>query len=46
VIQTGPYALVRHPIYSGLILALFGTAIILGTIWAFAGFAFMLISLV
>jgi protein-S-isoprenylcysteine O-methyltransferase Ste14 len=46
VIQTGPYALVRHPIYSGLILALFGTAIILGTISAFAGFAFMLISLV
>jgi protein-S-isoprenylcysteine O-methyltransferase Ste14 len=46
VIQTGPYALVRHPIYSGLILALFGTAIILGTVWAFAGFAFLLISLV
>src|SRR6516164_5489528 len=46
VIQTGPYALVRHPIYSGLILALFGTAITLGTISAFAGFAFMLISLV
>jgi protein-S-isoprenylcysteine O-methyltransferase Ste14 len=34
VIQTGPYAWVRHPIYSGLILALF------------AGFAFMLISFV
>jgi len=43
VIQTGPYAWVRHPIYSGLILALFGTAITLGTISAFAGFAFMLI---
>jgi protein-S-isoprenylcysteine O-methyltransferase Ste14 len=46
VIQTGPYAWVRHPIYSGLILALFGTAITLGTIPAFAGFAFMLISFV
>jgi protein-S-isoprenylcysteine O-methyltransferase Ste14 len=46
VIQTGPYAWVRHPIYSGLILALFGTAITLGTISAFAGFAFMLISFV
>src|SRR5215469_12689175 len=46
VVQTGPYALVRHPIYSGLILALLGTAITLGTISAFAGFAFMLISLV
>jgi protein-S-isoprenylcysteine O-methyltransferase Ste14 len=46
VIQTGPYAWVRHPIYSGLILALFGTAITLGTISAFAGFAFMLLSFV
>ena len=46
VIQTGPYAWVRHPIYSGLILALFGTAITLGTISASAGFAFMLISFV
>jgi protein-S-isoprenylcysteine O-methyltransferase Ste14 len=46
LIQTGPYALVRHPIYNGIILALFGTAITLGTISAFAGFAFMLISLV
>jgi protein-S-isoprenylcysteine O-methyltransferase Ste14 len=46
IIQTGLYAWVRHPIYSGLILALFGTAITLGTIPAFAGFAFMLISFV
>ncbi|MBV9273056.1 MAG: isoprenylcysteine carboxylmethyltransferase family protein [Verrucomicrobia bacterium] len=46
VIQTGPYAWVRHPIYSGLILALFGTALTLGTISAFAGFAFMVISFV
>ena len=46
VIQTGPYAWVRHPIYSGIILALFGTAITLGTIPAFAGFAFMVVSFV
>jgi protein-S-isoprenylcysteine O-methyltransferase Ste14 len=46
VIQAGPYAWVRHPIYSGLILALFGTAIMLGTISAFAGFTFMVISFV
>ena len=26
VIDTGPYALVRHPIYTGLILAIFATA--------------------
>jgi protein-S-isoprenylcysteine O-methyltransferase Ste14 len=44
VIQTGPYAWVRHPIYSGLILALLGTAISLGTVRAFLGFAFILVS--
>ena len=27
LIRTGPYAWVRHPIYSGLILAMIGTAI-------------------
>lgn len=30
LIRTGPYALVRHPIYSGLSLALLGTAIAFG----------------
>jgi protein-S-isoprenylcysteine O-methyltransferase Ste14 len=44
VIQTGPYAWVRHPIYSGLILALLGTAISLGTGRAFLGLAFILVS--
>jgi len=30
LIQSGPYARVRHPIYSGLLLALIGTALIIG----------------
>ena len=30
LITTGPYALVRHPIYSGLVLAFVGSAIALG----------------
>jgi|SRR5215475_8033978 len=30
LIRTGPYAIVRHPIYSGLLTALLGTAIIIG----------------
>jgi protein-S-isoprenylcysteine O-methyltransferase Ste14 len=30
VVDTGPYALVRHPIYTGLILAGFATAIARG----------------
>ncbi|HET8826435.1 MAG TPA: isoprenylcysteine carboxylmethyltransferase family protein [Terriglobales bacterium] len=30
LIRSGPYALVRHPIYSGLLLATIGTAIFIG----------------
>jgi protein-S-isoprenylcysteine O-methyltransferase Ste14 len=41
LIRTGPYGVVRHPIYTGLLLALLGTAIAIGE-WrgliAFASF--------
>ncbi len=30
VVDTGPYAIVRHPIYTGLIAAIFATAILKG----------------
>ena len=30
LIVTGPYALVRHPIYTGILLAIFGTALAVG----------------
>src|SRR5580700_699499 len=30
LIRTGPYALVRHPIYTGLLLAILGTALLVG----------------
>ena len=30
LIRSGPYALVRHPIYTGLLIAIAGTAIIVG----------------
>lgn len=30
LIRSGPYALVRHPIYSGLLLAMFGTTLTIG----------------
>jgi protein-S-isoprenylcysteine O-methyltransferase Ste14 len=39
LIQNGPYSLVRHPIYSGFLLALLGTAIVLGEIRGLIGFA-------
>jgi protein-S-isoprenylcysteine O-methyltransferase Ste14 len=32
IIRTGPYAIVRNPIYSGLVLALIGTAIATGSV--------------
>jgi protein-S-isoprenylcysteine O-methyltransferase Ste14 len=31
IVRRGPYAVVRHPIYSGATLAMFGTAIYFGT---------------
>jgi protein-S-isoprenylcysteine O-methyltransferase Ste14 len=36
LVRTGPYARVRHPIYSGIILAFIGTAIALGAYWFIA----------
>jgi protein-S-isoprenylcysteine O-methyltransferase Ste14 len=41
VIDTGPYAFVRHPIYSGLILALFATAAAEGAVVSIAGATFV-----
>jgi protein-S-isoprenylcysteine O-methyltransferase Ste14 len=46
VIQTGPYARVRHPIYSGLLLALSGTAIWIGTFQSFLGFGLLFVSFI
>jgi protein-S-isoprenylcysteine O-methyltransferase Ste14 len=36
LVTTGPYANVRHPIYSGIILALVGTAIAVSPYWLIA----------
>jgi protein-S-isoprenylcysteine O-methyltransferase Ste14 len=41
VIQTGPYRLVRHPIYTGLIVAAFAQAAIVGMAANLAGAALM-----
>jgi len=37
VVDTGPYGVVRHPIYSGIILASFATAAMRGTALAWLG---------
>ncbi len=39
VVDTGPYRLVRHPIYTGLILSALATAAEKGTVLGLAGFA-------
>ena len=39
LIVTGPYALVRHPIYTGILLALLGTALAVGEWRALLGVA-------
>jgi protein-S-isoprenylcysteine O-methyltransferase Ste14 len=38
VISTGPYAIVRHPMYSGVILMFLSTPIALGSFWALIPF--------
>jgi protein-S-isoprenylcysteine O-methyltransferase Ste14 len=37
VVDTGPYAIVRHPIYTGLLLAILGTVLLRGTILTLTG---------
>ena len=34
LIERGPYGLVRHPIYSGLLLAIFGSCLADGHVWS------------
>jgi protein-S-isoprenylcysteine O-methyltransferase Ste14 len=46
LIRTGPYARIRHPIYTGLLFALFGTALAIGRYRAFAAFLIVLCSLI
>ncbi len=44
IIQTGPYALVRHPIYTGISLAFLATAVIFETAFAYAYAALIVLS--
>lgn len=42
VISTGPYGLVRHPMYASALLYLIGTPPALGSYWGFLALAFMI----
>jgi protein-S-isoprenylcysteine O-methyltransferase Ste14 len=44
LIHTGPYRFVRHPLYTGFLTAVLGSAIMAGTGDAFLGFAIMLVA--
>ncbi|MBZ9797899.1 methyltransferase family protein [Mesorhizobium sp. ES1-4] len=46
VVDTGPYRLVRHPIYSGLLLSVLATMVAKGTVWGIAGTALLIIGVV
>jgi protein-S-isoprenylcysteine O-methyltransferase Ste14 len=41
VVSTGPYALVRHPMYSGVLVMLFGTPLALASWWGLIGYVLM-----
>ena len=44
MVYSGPYALVRHPIYSGLLLALLGSALALGEVRGLAAVGLALLA--
>jgi len=41
IVDTGPYAIVRHPIYTGILIALFATMIAKGTLLGLIGAGIM-----
>ncbi len=42
VISSGPYAIVRHPMYAGAFLYLIGTPLALGSFWGLVAIVFMM----
>jgi protein-S-isoprenylcysteine O-methyltransferase Ste14 len=45
VVSTGPYAIVRHPMYSGALVMLFGTPLALGSWWGLLMFVPMIFTI-
>ena len=46
LIRSGPYAITRHPIYTGLLLAVLATALARGSLSGLLGFGLILLGLV
>jgi len=46
LIRTGPYARIRHPIYTGMLLAVFGTALAVGRYRALFAFVIVLLGFI
>jgi protein-S-isoprenylcysteine O-methyltransferase Ste14 len=46
VISTGPYRLVRHPMYFGAVIMLLFAPLALGSYWAFPGFALLVVLII
>jgi protein-S-isoprenylcysteine O-methyltransferase Ste14 len=44
IVRSGPYSIVRHPIYSGFMLATLGTAIVFGTVGGLVSTALVMLS--
>ena len=45
LIHSGPYTIVRHPIYAGMLLALLGTTLVSSTVGSLLGFVMAVLSL-
>ncbi|HXB74462.1 MAG TPA: isoprenylcysteine carboxylmethyltransferase family protein [Candidatus Acidoferrales bacterium] len=44
LVRSGPYSMVRHPIYTGLIVAGFGTALVSGALSCFVALPLMIVA--
>ena len=44
LIRNGPYAMMRHPLYSGVLLAVLGTALVLGEMRGLVSFVVLLVN--
>jgi protein-S-isoprenylcysteine O-methyltransferase Ste14 len=46
LVTTGPYRFVRHPIYAGMLLAMLGSSLVLGSLWLVVFVFFAIYSIV